>query len=121
MTTPWRSPVLVATAVLGLGVAGPACDAGGVEGSADAEGAAPVPAADLATVEYDVAGMTCGGCALAAEVAVGRLDGVAEVEAAYEDGAGSARVTYDPARVDPARIAAVIEDLGYSTTPRPGS
>lgn len=121
MTMPWKSPVLVATAALGLGVACTACDGGGVEESADAEGAAPVPAADLATVEYDVAGMTCGGCALAAEVAVGRLDGVAEVEATYEDGAGSARVTYDPARVDPAHIAAAIEDLGYLPTLRPGS
>lgn len=72
-------------------------------------------------MEYDVSGMTCGGCALATETAVGRLDGVAEVEASYEDGDGYARVSYDPARIDPARIAAAIEEIGFAPTLREGS
>lgn len=118
MTATWKAPVLLVSAVLGLGAVCPACDRGGAEEASDSTGASAAAAADLATVEYDVAGMTCGGCALAAKTAIGRLDGVAEVEASYEDGVGYAWVIYDPTRVDPARIAAAIEELGYAPTLR---
>lgn len=118
MTSP-KWPTLLVGALLGVGAVTSACAGESSPGDSSARQAEGTTA-DLATVEYDVSGMTCGGCALATETAVGRLDGVAEVEASYQDGDGYARVSYDPARIDPARIAAAIEELGYHPVARPG-
>lgn len=77
--------------------------------------AAPVR---LATAEFSVVGMTCGGCALAAEAALKKLDGVAAADADYDDrtGEGRATVEYDPAKVAPERMIAAMRELGYEPT-----
>lgn len=66
------------------------------------------------TSTFHVVGMTCGGCEVAVRRVVGRLEGVDEVEASYEE--GTATVTYRAARVTPKNIIAAIEELGYTAT-----
>lgn len=112
---------LTVAALVGLGAVCPACGGGAGASSSSAAasetGAAPAAAssARLATATYRVDGMTCGGCALATKIAVRKLDGVASVDAGYDDatGEGRAEVRYDPAAVNPGAIAAAIERAGF--------
>ncbi len=94
-------PVLIVVAV--LGVTGVRC----------CTGTAAAAAAETSTVTatFHVTGMTCGGCEVAVERAVKKLEGVDKVKASYKD--ERAVVTYDPSRVTPERIIAAIETLGY--------
>lgn len=69
--------------------------------------------ADTLTVSrFHVEGMTCGGCEVGLRMAVGKLDGVDDVEASYKE--GSAAVTYDVDKVTPDEIIAAIAKLGYT-------
>ena len=61
-----------------------------------------------------IEGMGCSHCVTAVAEALGTVEGV-EVHAVE---IGSARISYDPDTADPARIAAAIEDAGY-TVPSP--
>lgn len=78
------------------------------------------PAARLATVEFDVDGMTCAGCAIATEISVRKLVGVASVDASYDGGTGAGRcvVKHDPAVVSTDEIAGAIRDAGFEATLR---
>jgi copper chaperone CopZ len=100
-----RYTIPLATLLLTAGLL--AC--AGPEGDIDT---APTP--EGTTLELAVSGMTCGGCSVAVERAVGRLDGVHEVEAWHRE--GRARVVYDPERVQPEAIAAAIEDIGFEAS-----
>lgn len=106
-------------ALLALGVAAGADACGGdrAEAAGGVAEDAPSPV-QLATVEFDVEGMTCGGCALATEVALKKLDGVAGADARYDERTGEGRCTveYDPARIGTDRMMAAIRDLGYEPT-----
>jgi copper chaperone CopZ len=79
---------------------------------------APEASIGLATARFSVDGMTCGGCVLATEMAVKRVDGVRSVTARMgDDGTvGSATVEYEVGRADPEAIAAAIRRAGF--TPR---
>lgn len=129
MAVPTTKKLLVAAAGLALALTGAACsgDAGGSEASADAREARPTARAEgsggttaspvrLATAEFDVEGMTCGGCALATEMAVKKLDGVASADAEYDEAndEGRCTVVYDPSTVGTDRIAAAIEEAGFT-------
>jgi copper chaperone CopZ len=109
---PKTRTLLAATAALGLGLAVVACSGEGEAGSASAADASP---ARLATAEFDIDGMTCGGCALATEMAVKKLEGVESADADYDEAADEGRCTveYDPSTVDTDRIAAAIRDAGF--------
>ena len=63
------------------------------------------------TSEFQITGMTCGGCAAGVKMAVKKLDGVAKVEASYDK--GNAVVTYDPDKVTSEQIKDAIKKLGY--------
>lgn len=117
---------IVTTALL-VGLA--ACDRGGTGGGAAAEAAtgarseAAAPgqadlAADRARAEFAVSGMDCGGCAIAARMALKRVPGVENAGAGYEaeTGEGVAWAVYDPSRARPDELAAAIEELGYAAT-----
>lgn len=60
---------------------------------------------------FHVEGMTCGGCEMAVETVVKKLDGVEKVDASHRD--KQATVTYDSKKVTPAQIVVAIEKLGY--------
>lgn len=79
--------------------------------------AAPGLAADVAeekTVGLTIEGMTCGGCAVSAKMALTRLPGVTKAEVSYEK--KEAIVAYDPAKVTVEEMIAAIKTLGYTAT-----
>lgn len=59
------------------------------------------------TLQID--GMSCGHCVAAVKSALGKMDGVAVEQVDI----GSARLTYDPARVTPEQIVDAVNDEGY--------
>ena len=99
--------------------AAPGRDTPRPEAPTPSEGGAP---AELAVAEFAVEGMTCGGCALATEMAVRELDGVASADADYDEatGEGSCTVEYDPSVVTPDRIARAIRGAGFEPRRREG-
>lgn len=117
---------MIRVALLTAGIAIGAIVAGGCEGEAPREatgragGPSRATASTPATAEFDVDGMTCGGCAIATELAVGELDGVSSVDAVYdaERGAGRCSVVHDPAVVSTDEIAEAIRDAGFEPTLR---
>jgi Cu+-exporting ATPase len=64
----------------------------------------------METVELSIEGMTCASCAHRIERRLNKLDGV---EATVNYATEKAAVTYDPALLEPRRLVATIEDVGY--------
>jgi copper chaperone CopZ len=130
-TRPVRKALLAAAAGLALVLSGTACsgdvaesegvrDVPAEETAARTEGAktADASTANLATAKFDVEGMTCGGCALATEMSVKKLDGVSSADASYDESTGEGRCTveYDPSTVGTEQIASAIEKAGFTPT-----
>jgi copper chaperone len=65
-------------------------------------------------VTIKVDGMSCEHCVKAVTEAAGKLPGVGNVKVSLE--AGTAEVSYDPAKVSLDAIKAAIEDQGYDVT-----
>ena len=82
-----------------------------VVSSAEVVPAIAVSTAGLKEVVLPVAGMTCSGCAEHINYEVGKLAGVMEAKASYED--GQAVVKYDPATTTREEIIKAINDTGY--------
>jgi mercuric ion transport protein len=70
-----------------------------------------IAAGNLDSVTFDVEGMTCTGCENAVKRAVGRLDGVAGVEASHES--GKTTVHFDRTLTDDQAMKSMIESAGY--------
>ncbi len=70
----------------------------------------------VATARSDlpIQGMTCASCASRIEGRLKRQPGVASASVNYAT--KSAAVSYDPSRVSPERLVAVVEELGYSAS-----
>ncbi len=64
------------------------------------------------TVTLTVTGMTCGGCENAVKRALGRLDGVGDVQASHAE--KNVTVVHDPSKVSPAQIRERISACGYT-------
>lgn len=64
-----------------------------------------------------IAGMYCAACAMAIDLALEDLPGVAEARTSYARGATA--VTFDPARVGTDAIIAAIREAGYDAHPFP--
>ena len=63
---------------------------------------------------YTVNGMTCGHCVGAVSTEIGKLDGVADVRVDLATGA----VTVTSAEpLEPAQVAAAVEEAGYELRP----
>lgn len=77
--------------------------------------AAQAPA--TATVVLHVEGMHCATCPITVRTVLRRLDGVSDAVVSTES--KTARVTYDPARVTPARMAQAVTDAGYPARVQP--
>lgn len=69
----------------------------------------------METRTLPVSGMACGGCASNVRQALMALDGVAEAEVSHAG--GSAEITFDPAKVTVAQMAAAIQAAGYLPGP----
>ncbi len=91
----------------------PLSEGGGGEeragGGSSAGGASALGATREAS--FEIGGMWCAACAWLIESALTRARGVVSCQVLFA--ADIARVTYRPARVTPADLAAVIEGLGY--------
>lgn len=100
----WFAPVLILVAVLILGLYP-------VYASTDVP--EPAPAATPVTVEltYGIDGMTCGGCESHVEGAFASIEGVATVDASYEDGSVVVGWVGEP---DLADIDNALSELGYA-------
>lgn len=73
------------------------------------------PAADnLQVVTLDVDGMTCSGCEYNVKSALKKLNGVAEVEASFENAA--AVVKYDPELVQIDKMIESVNSHGYKAS-----
>ncbi len=71
----------------------------------------------MQTLNYDVRGMTCGGCTGSVQRVLSKLDGVSHVEVSLTP--GTATMQTDPSRVTAAQIRSAITSLGYEATLRP--
>jgi len=65
----------------------------------------------MADVTLNVQGMTCGGCVASVTRVLKAVPGV--TEAAVTLSPGVAKVTFDPARTQPAALRAAIEGAGF--------
>lgn len=118
----WTPSILAAVLLLAAGLTA-GCRAGAdgastARAEASQTAAPPAPAqavpAGLARVQFQVKGMTCGGCAIGTRAALRKLDGVRQADASYER--GTAWAVYDPARVSPQQMITAIAALGYTAT-----
>lgn len=95
-----------------LGAGGAAVLTGGICCHSSALAA---PAADEKTTTLEVKGMTCASCSVAVKTALKRVEGYKSAEVSVKD--GRVVVTYDPAKTDPAKLAAAVTKLGYESKP----
>lgn len=68
----------------------------------------------MKTLVLSVSGMHCTGCADTIRSLLGLEDGVVTAVVSYED--GTARILYDPATTDAARLSEIIEQAGFSVS-----
>lgn len=61
--------------------------------------------------QLKVEGMSCSGCSSKLKRALESIDGVSEADVVLEG--GQVVVHFDPTIVDPAKFAAVVEDVGF--------
>ncbi|TAL85927.1 MAG: heavy-metal-associated domain-containing protein [Rhodanobacter sp.] len=71
----------------------------------------------MKTATISVSGMHCDGCAQIVRNVLERQDGVQTSTVSYAD--STARVLFDPARMDESRLLQIIEKAGYGATPQP--
>jgi copper chaperone CopZ len=69
-----------------------------------------------ATTVLAIKGMTCGGCVAAVKLQLRKTDGVTAYEVSYEE--AQARVTYDPVKTTPEKIAASVSKTGFEASVR---
>lgn len=74
-------------------------------------------ATNAATTRIQIDGMTCRSCSTSIVRALAKVDGVIEAKVEYDQ--AEAVVTYDPSKIEPAKLAAVIADLGYPAKVQP--
>lgn len=71
----------------------------------------------MITRKFRVGDMHCQGCETTIEQAVAQVSGVRSVKADFI--AGTATITFDPARTDPKQIVGAIDSQGYQCSPSP--
>jgi copper chaperone CopZ len=92
--------------LLSLGCGQKSADSGEQEATA-------VPAfGQVATVSFEVSGMTCTACAAGIKASLTSLDGVLDADVSYES--GKAEVKYDPEKVTVDTIVETIKKIGYT-------
>ncbi|MFT7298565.1 MAG: mercuric ion transport protein [Sphingobacteriales bacterium] len=69
---------------------------------------------DLKTAQFEIVGMTCGGCEAHVNQEVNKLSGIVSSKASFEK--GSAIVQYDGTKTNDAEIIEAIKLTGYEVT-----
>jgi Cu+-exporting ATPase len=72
------------------------------------------PIAPLQTTTLDITGMTCAGCVRRIERALGTVDGVAVAQVNLAT--NQARIEFDPVRLRPEDLAAVVVEAGFGAS-----
>lgn len=70
----------------------------------------------MKTATIKVSGMHCDGCAQIVRSVLERHNGVQTSTVSYTD--STARVLFDPARIDENRLLQLIEQAGYGASPQ---
>lgn len=65
---------------------------------------------------FKVQGMHCDGCAQIVQSVLERREGVQTCAVSFAN--GTARVLFDPVRVDESQLQAAVEQAGYQVEPR---
>lgn len=73
-----------------------------------------VESQNIRHAEFRIEGMTCEGCTAHVNNEVGKLDGIIEASASYEN--GTATVKFDTSKTSIGEIAKVIDSTGYTVT-----
>jgi len=71
------------------------------------------------TVRLDIEGMTCGSCAASVKTALGKLDGIRNVQISFEQKGGT--VEFDAAKVSEAKIVEAVNHAGFKAQQSKGS
>ena len=71
----------------------------------------------MQTLNFDITGMTCGGCTGSVQRVLSKLDGVSHAEVTLRPGVAS--VVVDPDRVTAAQVELVIAGIGFRAKARP--
>jgi copper chaperone CopZ len=106
-----RSSPLLALLALAACAGAKAAAPAAAPAAATAPAAGPAATAATAAVSIPVGGMTCGGCARRVTNALRAVEGVRTAEVILAE--KRAVVTFEPARVQPAALAAAVRDAGY--------
>ena len=73
-----------------------------------------VKSQNIRHAEFKIEGMTCEGCTAHVNNEVGKLDGIIEAIASYED--GTATVKFDSSKTSVGEITKAIDSTGYKVT-----
>lgn len=68
----------------------------------------------METLNLNISGMTCGGCARSVHAVIQALEGVANVDIDWQ--AGTAVVSFDPASQNTVAIIEAVEDAGFDAS-----
>ncbi|MCS4532959.1 heavy-metal-associated domain-containing protein [Neisseria montereyensis] len=68
----------------------------------------------METVKINVGGMTCGGCVKSVTTVLEKLEGVNKADVDLDS--ASAKVTFDPAKVQTAALLEAVEDAGFDAS-----
>ncbi|WP_370254597.1 heavy-metal-associated domain-containing protein [Cryobacterium sp. Sr8] len=74
---------------------------------------------DLTTSILEVSGMTCGHCVKSVTEELGRIEGARNVEVALVSGGVSKVLVSSVGALDPAAVAAAIDEAGYELVTQP--
>ena len=65
----------------------------------------------METITMNVQGMTCGGCVASVTRVLKAVPGVSDAAVTLQP--GTAKVTFDPAKTQPAALRAAVESAGF--------
>jgi len=100
-----------------IGLAGLPLYAGAVARLLHPEGAGPARSAgaNVASMKVKIPGMDCAACAVNIERTLRKVEGVGWTEVVFKT--KEAVIEYDPTRISPEKIFAVIDESGFKAEP----
>lgn len=112
--------LVVATAMLGFALQTSEAQAGCcVREKKTAQTTSTAAETGTKTVRLEIEGMTCGSCAVSVKTALGKLDGIRDVQISFEQKGGT--VEFDAAKVSEAKIVEAVNGAGFKAQLSKGS
>jgi len=109
--------ILWIATILAIGLAALPLYAGAVARLLRPEGAGPARSAGAngATLKVKIPSMDCAACSVNIERTLRKVEGVGRTEVVFKT--KEAVIEYDPARISPEKIVAVIDETGFKAEP----